>query len=58
MTPSEIEPATFWLVAQCLNQLRPAQKHSIKKHFYGLVILNRPTVSFSWEIRVVSNLAV
>jgi hypothetical protein len=22
MTPSEIETATFWLVAQCLNQLR------------------------------------
>jgi hypothetical protein len=22
MTPSEMEPATFWLVAQCLNQLR------------------------------------
>jgi len=23
MTPSRIEPATFWLVAQCLNQMRP-----------------------------------
>jgi len=22
MTPSRIEPATFWLVAQCLNHLR------------------------------------
>jgi hypothetical protein len=22
MTPSGIEPATFWLVAQCLKQLR------------------------------------
>jgi hypothetical protein len=22
MTPMEIKPAAFWLVAQCLNQLR------------------------------------
>ena len=26
MTPSEIEPATFWLVAQCLKQLRHHQR--------------------------------
>jgi hypothetical protein len=26
MTPSEIESATFWLVAQCLNQLLPVTK--------------------------------
>jgi len=28
MTPSDIEPATFWLKAQCLNQLVARKVHN------------------------------
>jgi len=41
MTPSGIEPATFRLVAQCLNQLRHPYKQVMRHFFQGLMLLGR-----------------
>jgi len=34
MTPLGIKPATFWLVAQCLNQLRATTNNGQKFNFH------------------------
>jgi hypothetical protein len=36
MTPSGIEPATFWLLTQCLNQPRHQQRAPMKNPYKKL----------------------
>ena len=43
MTPSGIEPVTFWIVAQCLNQLR----HRVPQVVDGMLL---KTLMEAWEV--------
>jgi hypothetical protein len=47
MTPTEIEPATVWFVAQCLNQMRHLP--AITSDFLIIISLPENWVSYFWS---------
>jgi len=58
MTPSRIEPATFWLVAQCLNQLRHRATVCNNCHLTCLVVimLMKYSIFIEWRVKKLCHL--